>query len=555
MDLLRPAASPISKLHDDILWSIFHLNSHPFEYDSQGIGPEEISSLLEEPSSEPPLVNNRRASQVCRQWRRVIIHSPSIWASGSELEYLDQRRNEWRNEVLKRTGNAPLTVIGQVGKDPVWLFDINRHAIPFTLTLLDGHWDRIRTLIIHSYDAAVDEQLQIASRRPAPNLEKLIIALHQNRVGDDAIPFMNHAPRLRTLSTHGLPFNFSQPSWTSNIRHLNLSWSQRDISIPQLLHGLGNMTYLETICLCDLTPGSDSDIVRRTTIASTTPTIIFSSLKNFTIQEASNSAAPYLITHIIVPPRCIVNVETNFNEFDTEVPEHIALCYAKFLKNNFPPSDVTDICYSLQNAKISSLEYEVFGDERDPDATSRLDISIGGSIESRYRYFQYTSGLVGVSNTPFRMAEALSSYDLGNVTTLTLRLHVHSHDNVLEHPLFDSMYDFFLALESVETLHTDDETLMFYMRSEVLWDADVLFPRLVTVSTDLWDVGIASFLAYRHDIYDEESEDGITRIKRLVFRKNSPVPYGDPSIVGAATAIGLVVEWVGREISDGVLAR
>lgn len=257
MTLLELGTSPISKLNDNILWSIFHFNSHPFEYSLED-GPEEISSFLEQPNSEPPLVHNRRTSQVCRQWRRVIVNSPSIWGNAIDLQYVNQSGDEWRKEELNRTGNAPLTVIGQVGKDPVWLIDHNLYAIPFTLTLLDAHWSQIRTLIIHSYNAAINEQLQIASSRPAPNLEKLVIALHQNRVGNNAILFMNHAPRLRTLGTHGLSFNLSGTSWSSNVRDLNLSWSQRDMSIPELLHGLANMASLETLCLCDVTQGSDT---------------------------------------------------------------------------------------------------------------------------------------------------------------------------------------------------------------------------------------------------------------------------------------------------------
>ena len=81
------------------------------------------------------LDNLRLSSQVCRDWRSIIVGSPSLWAQAIDLDNLlpnifdytsdyesePEPENEgeedgarlWMNEVIRRTGNTPLWIKGQ----------------------------------------------------------------------------------------------------------------------------------------------------------------------------------------------------------------------------------------------------------------------------------------------------------------------------------------------------------------------------------------------------------------------------------------------------------
>ncbi|KDR80339.1 hypothetical protein GALMADRAFT_153974, partial [Galerina marginata CBS 339.88] len=51
-----------------------------------------------------PLNTVRLTSQVCSHWREIILGSPIIWASTIELQILRQKSDNWRKEVMRRTG-------------------------------------------------------------------------------------------------------------------------------------------------------------------------------------------------------------------------------------------------------------------------------------------------------------------------------------------------------------------------------------------------------------------------------------------------------------------
>lgn len=52
------------------------------------------------------LTVTRYSSQVCREWCRVLLESPTIWAISLDLQRLNQANDDWQNEILRRTGDC-----------------------------------------------------------------------------------------------------------------------------------------------------------------------------------------------------------------------------------------------------------------------------------------------------------------------------------------------------------------------------------------------------------------------------------------------------------------
>ncbi|KAF8885051.1 hypothetical protein CPB84DRAFT_140863 [Gymnopilus junonius] len=84
------------RLNQDVLSLIFMVNT---QLDNFSLGLSESYD-----TGIHPLTTTRHTSQVCQQWRRLLIGSPLIWANSIELGLLAQKRGRWRKEVLRRCG-------------------------------------------------------------------------------------------------------------------------------------------------------------------------------------------------------------------------------------------------------------------------------------------------------------------------------------------------------------------------------------------------------------------------------------------------------------------
>ncbi|KDR69025.1 hypothetical protein GALMADRAFT_256261 [Galerina marginata CBS 339.88] len=120
--LERTIPAPISRLHDDLLWQVFSLN----------VLEDTVITYEIYAQSDISLIIARRTSQVCTIWRRVMLSSSLIWAKTINLKHLGQKNDKWRNEVLKRTGNALLSVIGNA--------DEEKRTTEFFMTIWNNHW-------------------------------------------------------------------------------------------------------------------------------------------------------------------------------------------------------------------------------------------------------------------------------------------------------------------------------------------------------------------------------------------------------------------------------
>ncbi|KDR65850.1 hypothetical protein GALMADRAFT_148340 [Galerina marginata CBS 339.88] len=158
----QTAHSPISTLHFDLLWVIFMMNT---ELEGQYNGFETRYG----PETIHPLITARWTSQVCSKWRSIAVESQTLWSSILELGLLAQRANNWRNEVIRRTGRAGLSLTG-------WVDWNNSISVSFFNFLVLEHWDRIQKLDVEFRNCeTLPDYLESALSRPAPNLSHICL--------------------------------------------------------------------------------------------------------------------------------------------------------------------------------------------------------------------------------------------------------------------------------------------------------------------------------------------------------------------------------------------
>ncbi|KAF9560884.1 hypothetical protein CPC08DRAFT_817989 [Agrocybe pediades] len=255
---------PISRLHEEILWIIWLENT--------------------EAHHDHRLSTARYSSQVCRKWRNLMLTSSSIWGRLLDLNIW----NPWMEEVMSRSGKAPLWIVtGAICK---WPWD---YLSDFLLNFISDSWARIERLHIYDdlrpyphgptteYSRNAREQcwLDLFSR-PAPLLEEF--KFHYLTKDDDPdawhapLPWFNSlAPRLRMFSVYKCPndtlitrlsaqpplFKLGMPSsWLSKLRSFTLCqrWDA-----PDLLSLLRKMPLLEEleITSCTASGGRNESVV------------------------------------------------------------------------------------------------------------------------------------------------------------------------------------------------------------------------------------------------------------------------------------------------------
>ncbi|KDR71298.1 hypothetical protein GALMADRAFT_159509 [Galerina marginata CBS 339.88] len=222
--------SAISQLDEDVLGRIFEINA------DLGIRSENFH----------PLDVTRRASQVCRQWRQLIIDSPSIWGGLIDLDHFSsQKTDHWRDEVMTRTGQSLLSVTGSVQPDDEATRD-------FFHSLMTFHWPRIRTLELSVFADFIDSSAwDIFWEEPALHLEKFILQHHRNagsivrHSGDRRSLFANQAPSLRSFHCRVLDFD-NRAGWISQLRSVTLSFP---LSVFDALDLLSRAPHLQEVTI------------------------------------------------------------------------------------------------------------------------------------------------------------------------------------------------------------------------------------------------------------------------------------------------------------------
>ncbi|KDR84535.1 hypothetical protein GALMADRAFT_133808 [Galerina marginata CBS 339.88] len=223
------------RLGQDILWYIFVLNAN-MEHESEDTLPA-ITTLL-------------RSSQVCSTWRNFINACPSLWARVVNFDWL--QNEDWRNEVIRRTGRSDLFIRGG-GKPRL------KGIEDAIILIVVQNWPRMRSLDLDFEQADPksflihDSDVWRTLRRPSKILESfqwtLLANNDRNSLAGGVIfsppefsIFDNSAPSLRVFIAPNINFSL-QASWISQLRRLALN---APIHIGTLLEVLNDLPLLES---------------------------------------------------------------------------------------------------------------------------------------------------------------------------------------------------------------------------------------------------------------------------------------------------------------------
>ncbi|KAH9484575.1 hypothetical protein JR316_0004057 [Psilocybe cubensis] len=327
--------TPINKLSTEILVNIFSLNGHADACYIDLINTA-IDDIVPTPEHEAALTVTRSSSQVCHHWREILLDSPKIWATSLDLHCLDQASDEWRNEVLRRTGNRLLTVVGTLTGE--------KHYLDFFKEILANHWTRIRRLFLCG--SALKSELWAALQRPSPNMELLALGMifHGVKADENDVFLGDYAPRL--VGFRARRFIDPDLSWYRNIREV---WDLPiDVfNVPELLHLLSNMKYLELLKLSGhvfLEESDDEDGNISSVGPVSIPSLKFLSL----FGTAPFSFIPILL--LLVPaPNCALQLEGNCEEnVSADELEGLAAALSTFFHNS--PQKWSHLGYGLQES-------------------------------------------------------------------------------------------------------------------------------------------------------------------------------------------------------------
>jgi len=164
IDWPSPMESPIYNVPDDLLFKIFLVNAN---------------------DQVKPITTTRFSSQVCKQWRYLILGSPSLWGKLLYLNELILGSDDWRNEVLSRTKKTMLTV-------RLCLHEGSRKATPLLLKILDEEWPRIQHLELEVCrmiaNGDFDDDRWLSIRRPTENLRSIFHYDKDHQIPSDPQP-------------------------------------------------------------------------------------------------------------------------------------------------------------------------------------------------------------------------------------------------------------------------------------------------------------------------------------------------------------------------------
>ncbi|KAF9549176.1 hypothetical protein CPC08DRAFT_715510 [Agrocybe pediades] len=290
-------------LPDDVKWHIFSMNASDH-------GTPKADRLR----------TTRIASQVCRNWRELIMGSSSTWG---RLILIDgQQKKAWMKEVMRRAGESKLWVEVEITSSPT--VELPRHLFSTFIGILQKHWDRLEVLemnINRDFITAIFyDKIWMHTNRPSPMLRSF--AVH----GTESTPFpqhlfSEHAPLLHTFSstTFGIP---GPLPWLSTIRSLRFC----PHSIANLLEIISSTPLLETLQVdegsdildpeadfIDISTISSTLLPRLTTIIATVTYNMFIALAN-ALDVSAAGCSVQLLVNIPGSSLGVERVKTEFSE-------------------------------------------------------------------------------------------------------------------------------------------------------------------------------------------------------------------------------------------------
>ena len=300
--MVNELTNSASQLHPHILVSIFEslcVNLNPID------------------EFEPaPLELLRCVSQVCRNWRALVLSYSPLWAQNMNLNQINQRNGYWRSEVLRRTGMALLNLSGTVYDGPK---AIGLRA--FLVWVLTSHWVRIRVLDLTVLDEDLFRNAGATTtsifQRAAPNLESFKMVFRHGLPAVFSSPsfvlFTNQAPRLVQYCGMVLPYRLDTP-WVSHIRVLHLKMDS-PLVVRELVFALHSARSLEALSITQAFQDSEADhchdrhwaTVYESRLLSSPPHASLPTLRYFEIAHTLPTCL-FLLHRIQPGPKCSLNL-------------------------------------------------------------------------------------------------------------------------------------------------------------------------------------------------------------------------------------------------------
>lgn len=242
---------PIQRLGHDLLLHIFEQNAYMF-------------------TDDDALITTRTASEVCQNWRSLILATPLLWGRLLDFDALARHTGGgyWGDELVRRTGGSLLWIKAREFLAQDW--PDRRLSVHFLKTV-EENLHRIQILVMDVNGMEWMTHFALWNKiisLPAPQLESFELTVASKQMGlSHRIPetrsfrspaFADEAPRLRKFKAVQFEFNLRAP-WVSGLRDLYIGYPPL---LPEFLDALANTESLERLEIHCRLRGSQEDVER-----------------------------------------------------------------------------------------------------------------------------------------------------------------------------------------------------------------------------------------------------------------------------------------------------
>ncbi|KAF8904704.1 hypothetical protein CPB84DRAFT_1772625 [Gymnopilus junonius] len=448
----------ILQLHEDILTEIFLWNANIF-------------------TAKNCVVTTRSASQVCQSWRSILLCSSSVWGRLMDLDTLNQKSNAWRQEILSRSGQSLLWIVGSKPSttSQSFLFD----------SLLSLHWERIEHLQIRNImKYYLSSKAWDNLRRPAPNLRSCSLEWYSGAdqlFSESSAPlFADYAPLLCHFSVSHVKLDLNS-AWFSNLRHLDFRFQ---LTTADVLQTLQSMVHLEFLGI-----SGDGEELLDDDRPSQLPTVVLPNLTELRLNHSSVNICSALLGHIRPADNCRLSFETSLDpkphqsDLD-QLSNSLSSLFRCYLHSQ---------AHSIPQIHLMLLDSHCIF-ECSPDIAKPWHVE-HSSPKFKMCFYAW-------SHPIWTILPMLSTFDLSAIQKLHLM--VNTQTNVFPSQKVLHFMSFFSRFSSVTHIELQEVELHAIYPLSILADRQPIFPRLQTLHLDTFNTldhhHLLDFLRFRRDI-------------------------------------------------------
>ncbi len=220
------------------------------------------------------------------------------------MDHISKRKtHEWRNELVRRSGAAPLWIRSELADIPAgaWQEPHDRDINQFFFDLITLNYHRIQKLVVLGYYPRFKLTRSVLNF-PVPQLDQCELSFRPSiqSIDQDVPLFANHAPRLRIFILRGCPFNRHAP-WLCNLRSVVLDSEYRVIDALEVLSEMHSPRQLIIVGISHIN------------MTTPLPIVSLSRLKHLKCNYFSDRAAvALLLDHIQIPVDCSVEIRNSY---------------------------------------------------------------------------------------------------------------------------------------------------------------------------------------------------------------------------------------------------